>query len=300
MSRWCSTASAEVEPNVFFRQSDGAFRGIHRTDLYSASGQGIDRETARITKGIEHRAAGGIPAHEFPIFALVEEEARLLPRLPVHQKPEPVFPHRERHGGGAPQVTVHGAEAGVEGHGLGAFVIDGRDTAAEAGEQGVRDLQPRAVHAYRVALHHGGRAVHIDDQPGKRVALPVHEPVAGGLIAVGQPERAAQGIGCGDAVAPPRRVDLLLPEGEHPHGDGTDLKVAPGQEVARLAEHIDDGSLGDLLLAFGFHIVDGSREDPGMAPQQRLLLTPVQVDLRYHAFFGVWIWVWVCVAGGRR
>ena len=87
-----------------------------------------------------------------------------------------------------------------------------------------------------------------------------------------------------------RRVDGLPLEREHAHGDRAHLVVALGDELARTGVDLDEGPFGEIGLLLGLDVVDGPRENPRVAAQERLLLAAAQVDLRYHlriGFFGV-------------
>ena len=141
-----------------------------------------------------------------------------------------------------------------------------------------------------MALDDSRGAVDVHHQPRKRIPLAVDEAVAGRRGIVGERERAPHVEGHAETAVPPRLVDLLAFEREDAHGDRTDLVVSPGDEGALVVEDLDQRPFGDFGLLLGLDVVDGSGEDPRMTAQERLLLAPPQVDLRYHlriVFFGV-------------
>ena len=289
---------AEVEPHVLPGQPHGAFRRIDRTDFAGAARKCVDRESARVAKGVEHGAARGIAAHQLAVFALVEEEARFLTLFPVDEELQAVFAYGVGFVlRGTPQIAVDGPQPGVERHGLRTLVVDRFEPVAQYRVQGGGDVETGAVHARRVALHHGRAAVEVDDEPRQRVALAVHEPEAGGVAVVREAERAPHVPCGGDAALPPSRLYGLVAEGQHTHGDRADLIVPAGDEVARVGVDVDHGTFADLRFVLGGDVVDGPREDPRMAAQERLFLTFAQVYLRCH---GVCVWIWRCVAGRRR
>lgn len=166
----------------------------------------------------------------------------------------------------------------------------GRQAVAVDRAQRLGDLLPGVVHARRVALDDGRRAVDVHHQSRQGVAFAVDEAVAGRHGVVRERERAAYVVGHGDAAVPPRLVDRFAFEREHAHGDRAHLVVALGDEFARAGVDLDKGSFGEIGLLLGLDVVDGPRENPRMAAQERLLLAAAQVDLRYHlriGFFGV-------------
>ena len=284
-------ALAEVQSHVLRGQLHGALRRIDRADLAGPSGKRVDREAARVAERVEHGASLGVALHQFAVFALVEEEPGLLALFPIDEELLAVFQHHLR---GvvrrAPQVAVHRPEVGLEGERLRRLVVDGRDAVAVDRADRLGDLLPAAVHTHRMTLDDGRRAVDVRHQPRQRVPLAVDQPVARRLRAVGQRERAAHVVGHGHAAVPPRLVNLFAFEGEDPDGDRADLVVSQGDELSRAVVDLDQGALGDLGLLLGLDVVDGTREDPRVAAQERLLLAPAQVNLRYHwrsGFFGV-------------
>ena len=112
-------AVAEVELHVLGGQRHGAFRGVHRADLFGAARKGVDREAARIAEGVEYGAALGVAFDQLAVFALVEEEARFLSLFPVDAEPLAVFQNDVRRMvRGSPQVAVDGSEGGLEGERL--------------------------------------------------------------------------------------------------------------------------------------------------------------------------------------
>ncbi len=291
---------AEVEAHVLVGEVHGALRRVHRAHLARTARQGVDGESARVAEGVEHRAACGVAHHQLAVLALVEEEARFLPLLPIDQELPAVFVHDVRLAvGSSPQVAVHRIQSRLVGQGLRAFVVDGREPVAEDRAQGRRDVEACSVHAHRVALHDCRAVVYVDDQPGEPVAFAVYEAVAVGLGRFDQTEGTAHVERHADAVLPPCGVDgLRLVEREDTHGDGADLVVSAGDEVAGMGAHFDQGALRDFGLLLGRDVVYGTREDPGVAAQQGLFLTSAQMDLGYHRSFCVLICV--CRAGARR
>ena len=275
---------AEVEHHVFGGECHGAFGGVHRAYLSGAARHGVDRESARVTEGVEHRAAFGVAFHQFAVFALVEEKARLLAFLPVYEEFLAVFRHDVRFVvGAAPQITVHGAQPGVERHRLRTFVVDGRDFVAVSRPYRLGDLHAGVVHADRVALDHGRRAVDVHDQSRQGVALAVHQPVAVRVGIVRKSQRAANVVRHGDAAVPPLLIDRLPAERQHAHGDRTDLVVSLRDEFARTGVYFDQSAFGDFRFVFGLDVVDGPRKNPRVAAHKRLFLAFAQVDLRCHA-----------------
>ena len=127
-----------------------------------------------------------------------------------------------------------------------------------------------------MALHHGSRPVDVDHQAGQRIPFAVDQAIAGGLRIVRQPQQTPHVPGRGDPPAPPLRIDGLVLEGQHPHGYRSDLVVAAGDEVALLGVDIHQIALPGLLV--GLDILHGSRKDPGVTAQKRLLLTSSQIN----------------------
>ncbi len=181
----------------------------------------------------------------------------------------------------APQIAVHRVQLRFVGQCLRRFVVDGCDAVAVCCADRFGDFTARKVHAYRVALHHGRRAVDVDHQPRQRIALAVNQPVARRRRVVGQSQRAAHAVGAGYAAVPPRLVDGLALEREYAHRDGAYLVVALGDEFARAGVDFDQRPFGEFLL-FGLDVVDGARENPGVTAGQRFFLAFAQVYLRYH------------------
>ena len=282
---------AEVELHVLRGQRHGAFGRVHRADFPGAAREGVDREPARVAEGVEHGAALGVAFDQLAVFALVEEEARFLPLFPVDAEPLAVFQNDVRRMvRGSPQVAVDGSEGGLEGERLRRFVVDGREACAVDRAQRLGDLHPRVVHARRVALDDGDRAVDVDDEARQRVALAVDQAITGRRGVVREVERAAHVVGDGDPEVPPRLVDLLALEREHAHGDRPHLVVAQGHEFALPGVDLDERPFGEIGLLLGFDVINGARENPRVAAQKRFLLAFAQVNLRYHlriGFFGV-------------
>ena len=119
-----------------------------------------------------------------------------------------------------------------------------------------------------MALHDGGRGVDIDHKTRQRVALAVDEAVAGRICAIRKAQRATHVVGYGNAVIPPRLVNLLLFEGEYTHGNRADLVVTLGDKLPATGIDLDQRAFAYLLLFFGFDMVDGTRENPGVTAQE--------------------------------
>ncbi len=130
-----------------------------------------------------------------------------------------------------------------------------------------------------MTLHHGRRTVYVDHQPGQRIALAVHQTVAVGRRIIRQRQRAPHVVSHGQAVAPPSPVDLLAFERQHAHRDRAYLVMSAGNEIARFGIHVDHIALGYPLVA-ALHALDGAREDPRVATQERLLLSPPKIYSR--------------------
>jgi len=280
---------AEIQPHVLVGQLHGALRGVDRADLLRSARGGVDRESSRVAEGVEHGAARSVAFHQFAVAALVEEEACLLSLLPVDQKTMAVFRHLLcRSCDFAHQVSVHGVQPRLVGYRLRTLVVDGCETLAVDLAERLGDLHPRAVHPHRMTLYDGRRAVDVDHQSRQRVALAVNEPVAGRRGIVDQTERAPHFAGRADASAPPCGVDRLLREGEHPHGDRSDLVVAACDEIAGGGMDVDDLPLGDRVGGT-LHAADCAREDPWVTAQQRLFFASAQENtgVGRHLSFGL-------------
>ena len=114
-----------------------------------------------------------------------------------------------------------------------------------------------------MALNNGCAVVDIDNQSRQRVTLAVYQTIAVCLLVVGESQRTAHIVGYGDAMIPPRLVNLLLLlEGEHTHRDGADLVVSACNKTTRAGVHIYNLTL--LQLAFALHVFDSPRKNPGV------------------------------------
>ena len=294
---WGSLFS-EVEPNVGVGQGDGPLRGVDRAYFACPARKSIYRKSARVAEGIEDRASSGVAAYQFAVEALVDKEARFLPLFPIDQEFFAVFEHGAGHSSRfAVKVPVHGIQAGLERYGLGTFVVDGGNPVAVNRSDRIGDCQAGVVHAHRVTLNHGGRVVNIDDESRQGVPLAVNQTVAGGVGGIREPERAAHVECGGDHPLPPGRVDRFLFEGEHPHGDRTDLVMSPGDEVARTGIDIDEGH----LRGFRFRRNGRIRSRPRKSRDGGAATTlPCRVGRCICGIISSFSLVWVCAAAGRR
>ena len=74
----------KVVRHIAADQVNGFLADIHRVHQFSATTQGIDRETARVAEHIEYLFVLRIMLQEWAVVALVDEETRLLTAEPVN------------------------------------------------------------------------------------------------------------------------------------------------------------------------------------------------------------------------
>ena len=134
------------------------------------------------------------------------------------------------------------------------------------------------MHADRVALHHGGLSIYIDDQAGQTVAFAVHEPVAIGLFAFRQSELAPVFERIAQAFQPEGLIDRLLPVGQDPQADAAFLIVADRQEASLVIEQFDQFAIGRPVVGRGH----GAGKHPGMEALYGDLFLGLELEL-FHA-----------------
>ena len=101
------------------------------------------------------------------------------------------------------------------------------------------------------------------------------EAVDVAALALGEVEGKAQGVGFAEACGPEGFVNRFAFEGEHAHGDGTNLVVPNGQKLALGIVNLHPFA---LLQAFGLQGY-GSREHPRVKAAQTLGLAGVEADV---------------------
>ena len=107
-------AVAEIERDIPLREADGTSRAVHRYDPFRPARQSVYGETAGITERIEYGTPAAVTPDEFPVFPLVEEEARLLAGAPIDMEPVAVFGDNPlRRTISAIQIAVAGPRIGL-------------------------------------------------------------------------------------------------------------------------------------------------------------------------------------------
>ena len=81
----------EVTFDILPSEFDGALGAIDRVDELGAATEGEEREAAGVAESIEDTLAAAILLDECTVVALVDEEARLLPFLPIGHKDETIL-----------------------------------------------------------------------------------------------------------------------------------------------------------------------------------------------------------------
>ena len=108
---------AEVEGDVTVGEVDGFAADVDGFDIVGTSLQGCKGETAGVAEAVEEAVAASQLLDEGAIFALVDEEACLLPFVEVDEQTDAVFGDFMLVGLVTPQVAV-GAASGTGGAAL--------------------------------------------------------------------------------------------------------------------------------------------------------------------------------------
>ena len=106
----------------------------------------------------------------------------------------------------------------------------------------------------------------------------MHKAVGVVLWVVGNADMATHGYGSRKALTPKRLVDGNIAERQHTNGDAAHLIMAYSDKIARTGDHANRLA----LLNAGVGMVDGTRENPRMEAQKRLLLTSFQLYAFVH------------------
>ena len=177
----------EVQLHVAVGQFNGLGAGVDRVYQFGPASHGIEREAARIAEHIEHAAATGILLQQQAVFALVDEEARLLATQPVDIELQSVL---QSHVVVAAAIEETILKFHIGQRGL-AFVVDMLQPLSHHLHQLDGYLLATQVHTNAVGLHHGRLSVHVDDESGQVVALAVNQAVGVVRGRVGQPDGLA-------------------------------------------------------------------------------------------------------------
>ena len=151
-------------------------------------------------------------------------------------------------------------DLGFEGQGGVGLIINAVDAAFAGFDERGGYFLAAHVHAHGVRLHHSGAPVYVYHQSRQAVAFAVHKAENIILFFIGDSkvQGAAQGVGFGEALGPETTVYGALGEGEHAHGDRTDLAVPDGKKVADSIDHTHEVALFDA----GVGAVDRAGEYP--------------------------------------
>ena len=275
-------AVAEVELHILLGKLHGTLRCIHRANLHSTSRSCINRETTSVAECVEYGTSLRVVLHQLAVLSLVEEETCLLTLLPVYEELLAILLHDVCLVVAlAPDVAIHSVQSRLKRYGLRALVVNGGELVAIGVTQSLGNSHTREVHTHRVALHNSHLVVDVNHQAWQRVALAVYQTIAVCLLVVSERKRTTHIIGDGYAVVPPRLIYLLLLfEGKHTHGNRANLIVTASDKLARLCEYIHYLAL--FYLALALYTLNGTRKYPGVATQQRLLLTSSKINLCSH------------------
>ena len=257
---------------------------VHTVDVQGSPAQGVNRKTSGVAEEVQDVAAGGIALHQGAVFALVEEETGLLAFSPVYQELVAVLQHcalPRLEAFRLPDIPVHQLQAGLEGGGAATLVVDGLEGIPIHRLQRLADLRLGAEHAHRVRLQHADAVVVVYYQPGKAVALAMHQTVAVGAGAVGQAHGAPGLPGRAYGIFPERSGRGVCIEREDADGDGTHLPV-PGGEVFAL------GGINSYHIPFcgvAHRLRNRTGEHPGMESADRLVTPLFEVYLCHFLTF---------------
>ena len=260
----------------------GTVHGIH---MDRSPVQGIDGKAAGVAEEVQDVPSLGEPAHGRAVLALVQEEARLLALVPIDVELVPVLQDDafvRVEAGGLVQIAVDEVQAGLEGRGAGALVIDRLQRVPVNGLEGLANGVLGLEHAHGMGLEDAHAVIVVDDKAGKAVAFAVDEPIAGGRRRPVQAAGDARLEGPAHHLRPEIGRGGILVEAQDPDGDGADLVMARGQILAVGGTDFHQVALGGFARDLG----DGPGEDPGMEPEDGILAARTEIYFFHQAWSG--------------
>ena len=253
-------------------------------DAPGPAARGGDGEAARVGEDVEHAPALGQRLDEIARVALVEVEARLLPRQHVHEVAPPTLPDRDRPARRvSPQRALSRREAlAPRGRRVGALEAD--RCSARGLERAGHGLAARG-HPGRGQLHDHHVGVAVRHEPRQAIRLGVHEPHRIGIPQQGIARASRQRRR--NALLEPALGRRLLAEGQQPHPQRRVRREVPeAQHLPLGGEHAREGTGRRRFLA-GLHARDRAGEHPGMAPAHRAIAAGLKDDVDHGACSGL-------------
>ena len=257
-----------VEARVFQRAGAGVLADVHARDLRRAVARRVQGKAARVREAVQHPHARHKRRDGGAVFLLVEEKARLLALLDIHQKAHAVFLHLHAIRHLAKEQARLLAQALQLAHGHVVSLVHA--ARRKLLHQRVHDIALEPLHAKAENLQHDHVAELVRDHSGQAVALGEDQAAA-----VQVRKAAAVVQRAMDPPADERRVDGLVPPGEDAQADlRARIVHRHGQKPARRGEHPDGQAVRRAVLA-----LDIASEYPGMPAEHALLAAPAQVNI---------------------
>lgn len=127
------------------------------------------------------------------------------------------------------------------------------------------------MHAYAMRLHNGGVAIDVNDESREGIALTMNESERVVVVSF-KIERLSQFISFGNAACPEGIVNVTRCERKDANGNGTNLVMSKTEKTTIEGTNLDDVALTRRVA----HVLDGTRENPGMETKQRLFFAFMQ------------------------
>ena len=118
-----------------------------------------------------------------------------------------------------------------------------------------------------MGLEHANAVVIVHNEAGQPVPFPVHQTVAIGALILRQAVGFPELIGPQEHPLPEIRQRRVFVKAENTHGDGANLVMPAGQQLAVCRAYAHEVSLCGMAHYLG----DGPGEHPGMIAQQGFL-----------------------------
>ena len=285
-----------VSRQIVARERKRLCRAVDRQHLGGPARERGEREASRVAERVQHAPIPRVAADERAVVALVEIEARLLPMRDIDAVGDAGFDDVDD----AVAPASHGPRARHEPFECPHLGVRALEDAACAGgrRERIDDRVAPAFRAGRRQLNDDGVCVAVGDDARKPVRLAVDEPAR---VMACIDERRAGRHRAFDACGEKRRIDrggrIERPDaGADPRGRriraAAEKAAVRGDDLYRVSGR---GRSVDGL--------DGAREDPGMAQQQRALAAWCKPQRRTCRARGVRqgrvVSRWRCRARGR-
>ena len=258
----------EVESDVLIGQLDRLGAAIHGVNRLGIAAHGIDRETAGIAEHVEHALALGVMLEQGAVLTLIYEETGLLTAQPIDMELQSVL-HSHIISIATQDEAILLAQVCLVWQGGLALVVDVLQLVAHHLLQRLGNLHTAYMHTHTVSLHHGSRTIAVDNETRQVISLAMHQSIGVVVWISGDTYRQTHLVSRLQSGAPEFVVDIHIAEREHSHGDGTDLIVTDGDEVASRSEN----PYGFTFLYIIVHALDSAGEYPWMESLERFFFS---------------------------